>query len=323
MTTSIDTATREVATHPTLDTLTESHLQTVSTDAGEPAWMADRRQQALATWSAQAWPDRRQDEFWRNTPFARLVDVTRPLVADGPETGDHTIELAEGVVDRIDDPAAVVTIADGNVLDVRVDDDWADRGLVVVGLRDAAAGPWAGIVAEHLGAMTTTGHGTGTQEDRTISANDAAWDAGVFVYVPAELEVKAPIGIQHHVTRPGVHQPRILVKAERHATARVLLEHVGGDLGDVERVTRAKAPAIVNEVVEVVAGDGAQVDVVSLNEHGPDVDLPDAAEGRHPPRRHRATPVGDAGRCHGAHPPRGRHGRAGRIGGLLGHLLHR
>ncbi len=272
MTTSLDTATREVAVHPTLDTIGEEWLLAVSADSGEPAWLSDRRQQAQATWAAQSWPDRKRDEFWRNTPFARLVDVTQPLVGGSRDRQDtHTVELSEGVVDLLDAPAATVTMVDGDLLEVRVDPEWADRGLVVLGLRDAAAGPWAGIVSEHLGSLTTTGHGSGRDEDRTISANDAAWDAGVFIYAPAELEVKAPIGIQMHVTRPGVHLPRILVKAEHHATLQVVLEHLGGDLPEVERTARAKAPAVVDEVVEVVARDSAQVDVVSLHEHGADV----------------------------------------------------
>lgn len=273
MTTATHEATSdEVATPPTLDTLSEPHLAGVSRDTGEPAWLADRRLQALATWQEQAWPDRRSDEFWRNTPFARLVDVTRPLVAARHDAAaGHTVSLSDGAVDGLDEPAATVVMVDGDVLEVRVDEAWADRGLVVAAMRDAAAGPWAGLVSAHLGSLTTTGHGTGRDEDRTITANDAAWDGGVFVYAPPELEVTAPIGIQAHVTRPGVHLPRILVKADDHARLQVVIEHLGGDLPDVEWKTRAKAPAVVDEVVEVAAMDGSHVDVVTLNQHGEDV----------------------------------------------------
>ena len=41
----------------------------------------------------------------------------------------------------------------------------------------------------------------------------AAWTAGVFVHVPAEVELDAPIGIQVHVATPGAHLPRVLVVA--------------------------------------------------------------------------------------------------------------
>lgn len=255
-------------TSPTFDTITEDDVLGRSTEAGEPAWLTDRRLAAFKTWLDQDWPDRKVDEYWRNTPFARLVDVTLPLVDSG---GSPTVELDEGVVDGLDGPAATVTMVDDAVLDVRVADEWADRGLVVESLRDAATGPWAGVVSEHLGSLTTTGHGSGRDEDRTISANDAMWDAGVFVFVPAELEVTAPIGIQHYVTRPGVHQPRILAKADHHAKATILLEHLGGDLPDAPTASKAKTAAVVNEVVEVIARDSSQVELISLNEHGDDV----------------------------------------------------
>lgn len=266
-----DATSTEVADAPSLDGLSEAHVRSLSSTTGEPGWLADRRLQALTTWQGQAWPDRKADEPWRNTAFKRFVDVSRPLLAMVDGRDQHTVALATGGADDLDTPAATVTMVDGDILDVRVDAEWANRGLVVAGLRDAAAGAWAGIVSEHLGSLTTTGHGTGKDEDRTISVNDAAWDAGVFVHAPAELEVTDPIAIQMHVTRAGVSLPRVLVTTEHHARVQVVLEHLGGDLDHVEWKTRAKAPAVVDEVVEVVAMDSSHVEVISLNDHGDDV----------------------------------------------------
>ncbi len=278
----------------TLDTITEDVVLGRSSDAGEPAWLTDRRLAAYKTWLDQDWPNRKVDEYWRNTPFDRLIDVTLPLADDGDSAG---VELPEGVVDRLDNPAATVTVVDGAVLDVRVADTWADRGLVVEPLRDAAAGPWAGVVSEHLGSLTTTGNGSGRDEDRTISANDAMWDAGVFVFVPAELEVTDPIGIQHYITRPGVHQPRLLAKTDHHAKATILVEHLGGDFPDVETTSRAKTAAVVNEVMEVIAKDSSQVELISLNEHGDDVaylSLQKAGAHRDATVRHYSATIGGA-----------------------------
>lgn len=278
----------------TFDTITEDVVLGRSSDAGEPAWLTDRRLAAYKTWLDQDWPNRKVDEYWRNTPFDRLIDVTLPLADDGDSAG---VELPEGVVDRLDNPAATVTVVDGAVLDVRVADTWADRGLVVEPLRDAAAGPWAGVVSEHLGSLTTTGNGSGRGEDRTISANDAMWDAGVFIFVPAELEVTDPIGIQHYITRPGVHQPRLLATTDHHAKATILVEHLGGDFPDVETTSRAKTAAVVNEVMEVIAKDGSQVELISLNEHGDDVaylSLQKAGAHRDATVRHYSATIGGA-----------------------------
>ena len=256
------------STSPTLDTLTEEVVAGRSTAAGEPDWLRDRRLQAFKTWVDQRWPDRKQDEYWRNTPFARLVDVTRPLVQ--PADGDAAVPA--NVVDGLELPAATVTVVDGAVTDVTVPTVLADAGVVVTTIAEAAASH-PELVRAHLGSLTTTGDGTGSGEDRTISANDAAWDAGVFVHVPAEVEAPGPIGIHLHVTQPGAHLPRVLVVADHHAKAQVYLQHSSGDLSGLDTATAAKTAAVVDEVVEVVVGDAAAVDVINLDEHGPDVTL--------------------------------------------------
>lgn len=258
------------STSPTLDTLTEDVVAGRSDAAGEPDWLRDRRLQAYKTWRDQRWPDRKQDEYWRNTPFARLVDVGRPLVQPGDEVDLDAVPA--NVVAGLELPAATVTVVDGVVVDVTVPTAMTDAGVVVTTIAEAATSH-ADLVRTHLGSLTTTGTGTGADEDRTISANDAAWDAGVFVHVPAEVELPGPIGIQLHVSRPGAHLPRVLVVAGHHSKAAVYLHHTSGDLSDVETASEAKTAAVVDEVVEVVTDTAATVDVVNVDEHGLDVTL--------------------------------------------------
>jgi Fe-S cluster assembly protein SufD len=130
----------------------------------------------------------------------------------------------------------------------------AERGVIVTDLATAAT-QHPELVEPALGSLTTHNpEGTGRDEDRTISANDAAWTAGVFVHVPAEVEVDAPIGIHVHVTQPGAHLPRVLAVIGHHAKATFYLEHTS-----VEGVD-----ALVDEVVEVIAHDASEVHLASL-----------------------------------------------------------
>ncbi len=250
-----------------LNSLTEDLVLGRSAAAGEPDWLRDRRLAAYKTYVDQRWPDRKLDEYWRNTAFGRLVDVELPLATAGD---DSALDLPVSLVESIDGPIASVTIVDGDVVDLRVDDALADLGIVVAPLATAAR-DHADLVREHLGSLTTTGSSTGADEDRTISVNDAAWDAGVFVHVPAEVEAPGPIGIHLHVTRPGAHLPRILVVLDHHARAVVELQHSSGDLSAFPAATDAKTPALVDEVVEAIVGDAAHLDFVTLDEHGEDV----------------------------------------------------
>jgi Fe-S cluster assembly protein SufD len=233
----------------TLDRLTEDQVTARSDAAAEPTWLRDRRLSAFKRFVDQAWPDSRVDEYWRSTPFSQRFDVDREVVAGA---GDGA--TPEAIVDRLEVATAVVRIVDGEVVDATVPAALAEQGVIVTDLATAAS-EHRELVERYLGVLTTADEaGTGGDEDRTIVVNDAAWTAGAFIHVPAEVEVAAPIGVHIHVTQPGAHLPRVLAVVERHAAASIYLEHTS--LPGVD--------ALVDEVVEVIALDGSRVDLASL-----------------------------------------------------------
>ncbi len=234
-----------------LDALTEDAVTGRSDAAGEPSWLRDRRLAAFKRYLDQAWPDSRADEFWRSTPFDRRFDVVRDVVAELPEVG---VEVPGTVTASLDASTSLVRIVDGVVLDAVVPAALVEQGVIVTDLATAVV-EHPELIESVLGSLTTSDpEGTGGDEDRTITANDAAWTGGAFVYVPPEVEVEAPIGIHVHVTRPGAHLPRVLAVIGHHAKASIYLEHTS-----VEGVD-----ALVDEVVEVVAHDAATVHLASL-----------------------------------------------------------
>ncbi len=244
-----------------LDALTEDALTAGSSHAGEPAWLTDRRLEAFKRYVDQRWPDSRQDEYWRSTPFDRRFDVDVPVVSRAQAAA--TTAVPRALVEQLDGAAALVRVVDGAVVETTLPQTLADQGVVVTDLATAAE-EHAELVRDHLGSLTTTNRdGTGADEDRTVSANDAAWTAGAFVYVPPEVELDAPIGVHVHVTRPGAHLPRVLAVIGHHASADIYLEHTGG--------VGLDAPALVDEVVEVIAFDASRLRLASLQEWGPDV----------------------------------------------------
>ncbi len=231
-----------------LDALDETVVRTLAGD--EPSWLVDRRLAATKRYSDQAWPDSRADEFWRSTPFSRRIDVDLPLASGSVAVAPASLTAS------LDAQIAEATVVDGVVTDVIVPAALADRGVVIADLAEAAVSHES-LVREHLGSLTTSNEsGTGTDEDRTITANDAAWTGGVFVHVPAEVEVTEPIVVRIHVSEPGAHLPRVLVVLDHHARATLYLEHTSA----------TGVEALVDEVAEFVVGDAASLDVVSLQE---------------------------------------------------------
>jgi Fe-S cluster assembly protein SufD len=240
----------------TLTTLSEAALTGASDAAGEPTWLRDRRLAAYKRTLDLAWPDSRVDEFWRSTPFAQRIDVERDIVrAGGSESpASFTAELDLAVV--------TARIVDGTLVEVTVPSEVAAQGVVVSDLSTAAA-EHAGVVEPALGSLTSSDReGTGADADRTITVNDAAWTGGVFIHVPAEVEVEVPIVVQIHAATGGAHLPRVLAVLGHHARASIYLEHT----------SEADIDALVDEVVEVIAHDAAIVDVVSFQRWGNRVD---------------------------------------------------
>jgi len=240
----------------TLTTLTEEALTGASDAASEPTWLRDRRLAAYKRTLDLAWPDSRTDEFWRSTPFAQRIDVERELLtAGGTDTpASFTADL--------DVEVATARIVDGALVEVTVPLSMIEQG-VVVGDLSTAAGRNADLVEPALGSLTSSNaEGTGADADRTVTVNDAAWTAGVFVHVPAEVELDVPIVVQVHASSSGAHLPRVLAVLGHHARASIYLEHTSDEDTD----------ALVDEVVEVIAHDSAQLDLVSFQQWGSHVD---------------------------------------------------
>ncbi|MEX2563117.1 MAG: Fe-S cluster assembly protein SufD [Nitriliruptoraceae bacterium] len=236
-----------------LHALTEENLTALSAASSEPDWLRDRRLEAYKRWTDQQWPDSRVDEFWRSTPFDQRFNIEREVIgADG--TAVVSSQRTSSVIDNLDDEAAIARIVDGVVVEITLPSVLADAGVIVTTLAEAATSHRE-LVETHLGSLTTSSDvSTGANEDRTITASDAAWTAGIFVHIPAEYEVAVPISVHTHVTSAGAHLPRVLAVVEHHAKVQLYLEHTSEEGVD----------ALVDEVVEVIALDSADVQVASL-----------------------------------------------------------
>jgi Fe-S cluster assembly protein SufD len=235
----------------TLSRLDADSLASTSEAAGEPTWLVERRRIAARRFVDQAWPDSRVDEFWRSTPFDVRFDVEREIATAG---GAPTVP--SGVLSGVEGGGVQVTIVDGVLSSIAQHPTAEAAGVVVTDLRTAALEHTA-LVEAHLGRLTTSAEvGTGSDEDRTITLNDAAWTGGVFIHVPAEVELDVPISVHVHVASPGAHLPRILAVVGRHAKATLYLEHTSA----------AGVSALVDEVAEIVVQDGARLRLATLQD---------------------------------------------------------
>ena len=232
-----------------LKELTEQDVLATSAALAEPALLRDRRLEAFKALADLAWPTVR-DEDWRYTN-PRRIPLDRAIVAAGSKAADVALPT-EGIVAAVEgEVSASARIVDGVLVDAWVGEAASNAGVVVTDLT-TAANDHAELVREHLGAIVAP-------DEVFAAASLAAFTTGLFIYVPRGVELSAPIAVTVQVSSEATSVPRVLAIAGDQSSMRLYIDHAGS------------APATVNEVVEMVVGGGATLEMVSAQDWGPGV----------------------------------------------------
>jgi Fe-S cluster assembly protein SufD len=131
---------------------------------------------------------------------------------------------------------------------VTLSEDELPDGVVFGSLAQAAA-EHPELVERHYGAVVSEG-------EKFAAGNAARWDDGVFLHVAAGVEVDAPLRARLDVPGEG---------AAQYYRALIVLEP-GARATFVEEFT-SDAAGYLNVVVELVVGDGAKLEYVTIQEH--------------------------------------------------------
>jgi Fe-S cluster assembly protein SufD len=214
---------------------------------GQPDWLRGLRAEAWAAFETLPLPTRKLEE-WRYTDVAQLkLDDVRPATAS-EEVPAEARALLEGK-----ESAARVLVVGPRVVSVEVEEKWADRGVIVSDLATAAA-EHPELVRKHLGSAV------GMDHDKLAALNGAMWSAGVFVHVPADVQITEPIRVARWMEESGsAVLPRTLIVAERHSHVAYVDEFASPDFDE---------PTVSLGAVEVIAGEGADVQYVAIQQWG-------------------------------------------------------
>lgn len=218
-----------------------------------PPWLRARRAAAFARFQAADLPSE-AEEIWRYSRIDELdLDVYSPLPA-GTDAGaaDHAgleRELPpalEAVVAAVGERAGLVVLHNGQVVRTELDAALAGRGVTVGTLDDLADGE------ELVGSMVG-------DPDAFVDLNTALMVDFVIVRVPRGVAVERPVLVLHWVDAAGgAIFPRLVVQA--------------GEASQVSVVDHVASPpelaAFVAPVVEIDAGDAANVSYVGMQELG-------------------------------------------------------
>ena len=213
-----------------------AHLGQLS---GAPSWWLEAKKQAWNQFLALPMPSR-SDEFWRFSTLSGLkLDGFEPASSFRPS--DY-----EGAGLGFDCAARFVFA--NNIL-VSRDTSGLPRGVVVEPLR-VALEKHGDLVRKYLNQQHTN---LGSEKFRAL--HTALVRDGVFVHVPAGVEIEQPIALFHHVAGEGSAVfPHTLVVAEENARATLV---------EVFASLEADAPQFASGVNDLFAGPGAQLTYIA------------------------------------------------------------
>jgi len=217
---------------------------------GGPEWLMRRRDAAAQRLAELSWPTS-AEEIWRYSAIDRFdPDRYSPIPAD--EIGTPGVEDAPGgglLAAEAGDRSGLVVVRNGRVVHHELDPSLESKGVHVCGLATCDAGeaePWLGVCSD-------------ASPDAFTVLHDAFLAGGAFVHVPAGVVVEKPIVVLHWSQGEGrASFPHTLVVAED-----------GAQVAVVDRFSSAGGAHLVDAVVEIVLGDGANVRYLSVQEHGP------------------------------------------------------
>ncbi len=215
-----------------------------------PDWLAQRRRAAMATFDAHGFPTRRW-EAWKNIDLTPVLRSDfRPPQQPG-EVGDGLAAL-ERILPHGEAPRVV--LVDGYLDEGRSDYAQLPAGVRVRPLGEALteAGSW---LEEHLGAHADP------ENSPFIALNTALMGDGVVIEVARGQLVETPILIAHYSTAANAGHatyPRVIVRGEEASAVRVVEYHAGD----------ADSAYLSCPVTELIADNGAQVDLVRISEEG-------------------------------------------------------
>lgn len=221
----------------------------MSTLSSSPSpWLTERRRLALETASTSPLP-RRGLALWRYTD---------------PNVFDRSVEQAAG---SSPEPTLV------NDLKRQMQENQLSALAIEHGSGQVEV--WLGPEAKAAGArlLSLAGAIAETQEQvepylyqlindhfgKFESLNGAHWNEGLFLFVPENVHLAAPIQLLRIAPTSGTSFPRLLGIVGKQSSLTIIDEYVGGS-------DDAKAASLSNGVVELFGNDGSQTRYVSLQQ---------------------------------------------------------
>lgn len=233
-------------------TYSREAVEQLSAALNEPAWMKEFRLRAWEVFANTPMPTT-QDEPWRRTDLRRLnlAQIGPSVDGKGPAANVQVPEYLGRQLTE-DKAGGVMVQVDGATVQYELSDELQEQGVIFCDMHTAVR-EHPDLVKKYF--MTDI---VQVDEGKFAALHGAFWRGGTFLYVPKNVKAVAPL---HSAlwSAQGKTYTHTLFVLEEGAEA-VFIDEYASETGDEQ--------ALHNGVVELRAGDNANLVYVSLQDFG-------------------------------------------------------
>ena len=225
-----------------LSTLNSSHIEEISSSKKEPAWLKEYRKNSLSIY--QEMPIEVSPLYNKYTD-ANKMDPEQVSLSISTDTSIP--EFLKKRLDELENETSIIQIG-SNITQINISEELKSKGLVVSSIDTA--------LNEHSDLVKKSLESSNSKEDKFTALNNAAFNSGIFVYVPRNLILKNPIYFLSCLSVDGVSTiARNIIVTDESSKATVVQELYS---------PKASKQQAYLELLNMIVGANSQLDITSL-----------------------------------------------------------
>jgi Fe-S cluster assembly protein SufD len=192
--------------------LSRERIEQVARQRGEPEWHIQRRLEAWERFSSLPLPSPKQED-WRYTDITTLhLEDYAAVGWDDAPVGNPPAQLPAFLTER---PTIGVYHRAGFGFEAHIPDTLRAQGVQVRDLYEV-------LLTNPEQMETDLGRLAPIPGDKLTLLHAAAWDSGLYVYLPPNVQVDGVIEIIHWFETPGLHCPHTMIVCEQGSAANIV-----------------------------------------------------------------------------------------------------
>ncbi len=225
-----------------LSTISSNHINEISSLRNEPAWLKEYRKNSLSIY--QELPIETSPLYNKYTDAKRMNPEQVSLAIDSEKS---VPDFLKNRLNELSNETCIVQIG-SNIHTINIPDELKSKGLVISSIDDALKN-YGEIIQKTL-------ESTNSKEDKFTALNNAAFNSGIFIYIPRNLILEKPIHLISSLSIDGTSTiSRNIIVTEESSKAGIVQELYA---------PKTQGQQAYLELLNVSVGQNSQLDGTTL-----------------------------------------------------------